>query len=92
MLYDDNKIEEINYQIYLKWFDEFITDIPITYFLYIQTDSNIAYQRVLKRNRKGENIDLDYLEMCNKYHDDWLIKKGTRNSFIINGNLTSENK
>ena len=27
MLYDDGKIEEVNYQIYLKWFDEFINDI-----------------------------------------------------------------
>ena len=25
MLYDDDKIEEVNYIIYLKWFDEFIT-------------------------------------------------------------------
>ena len=30
MLYDEGKIEEVNYQIYLKWFDEFIEDIPIT--------------------------------------------------------------
>ncbi|GAH14460.1 unnamed protein product, partial [marine sediment metagenome] len=30
MLYDEGKIEEVNYQIYLKWFNEFIEDIPIT--------------------------------------------------------------
>ena len=29
MLYDDDKIEEVNYKIYLNWFDEFSKDLPI---------------------------------------------------------------
>ena len=29
MLYDDDKIEEVEYQIYLKWFDEFAKETKI---------------------------------------------------------------
>ena len=34
MLYEDDKIEEVNYQIYQKWFDEFIEVIYRWYYLY----------------------------------------------------------
>jgi len=83
MLYDSNKIEQVEFQIYNKWFTEFISEIPPIHFLYIQTEPKIAYERVLKRNRKGESIALEYLEMCSKYHDNWLNDNG---NVIINGN------
>lgn len=86
MLKDSDKIEDINYQIYLKWFNDFITEIPKTYYIYIKTDPKIAYDRVIKRNRKGENISLEYLTMCSNYHDIWL---NIRETIIINGNDVS---
>ena len=89
MLHDSGKIEDINFQIYNKWFSEFITEIPLIYFVYIKTEPKIAHERVLKRNRKGENISVEYLEMCSMYHDNWLIKDGTRNCIVINGNEVS---
>ena len=89
MLHDSGKIEDINFQIYNKWFSEFITEIPLIYFVYIKTEPKIAHERVLKRNRKGENISVEYLEMCSTYHDNWLIENGTRNSIVINGNEVS---
>ena len=89
MLHDSGKIEDINFQIYNKWFDEFITEIPSIYFMYIKTKPTIAYERVLKRNRKGENISIEYLEMCSMYHDNWLIDNCVRNCIVINGNDVS---
>lgn len=86
MLKDSGKIEDINYQIYLKWFNDFITEIPKTYYVYIKTDPKIAYDRVIKRNRKGENISLEYLTMCSNYHDTWL---NIRETIVINGNDVS---
>lgn len=86
MLYDSNKIEEINYQIYSKWFDEFIYDIPKIYFLYIKTEPVIAFERVVKRLRKGENISLTYIESCHMYHNYWLIDDNVKNTVIIDGN------
>jgi len=89
MLYDMNKIEDVNFQIYNKWFDEFINEIPTCYFIYIKTCPTIANERVLKRNRKGETINLEYLELCSKYHDNWLLNN-TKRSIIIDGNQTCD--
>lgn len=72
MLFMDKKIDEINYQIYNLWFSNFIEDIPKIKFIYIKTDPDIAYERVLKRNRNGENITKEYIINCHKYHNNWL--------------------
>ena len=37
MLYDDEKIMETDFQIYIRWFDEFIEDVPIYGFIYLKT-------------------------------------------------------
>jgi ribonuclease HI/deoxyadenosine/deoxycytidine kinase len=72
MLYDDGKINEIEYQIYNKWFDEFIKDFPKIEYIYLKTDPATAFDRIVKRARCGENIPLEYLIKCHKYHEDWL--------------------
>ena len=82
MLYDSGKMEHINYVIYNKWFDEFISDIPNIEYIYIKTTPEIAYERIIKRNRLGENISKEYLCECSNYHDNWL-----NNNYTIDGNL-----
>ena len=72
MLYDDGKIREIDYKIYNMWFDEFIRDFDRFSYIYIKTSHQVAHQRVLKRARPGEEIPVEYLEQCNRYHDKWL--------------------
>ena len=73
MLYDDKKIEEVEYQIYNKWFYEFINDIPEFHYVYVKTSPEVAHARVNKRSRQGEeNIPLDYLEKCHNYHEMWM--------------------
>lgn len=72
MLYDDKKIESVKYQIYLKWFDEFIQEIPITGIIYVRASPDICYERVHKRGRIGETIPLEYLQNCHDYHERWL--------------------
>lgn len=74
MLYDEKKIREIDYTIYLKWFDEFKKETPISGIIYIKTNPELASKRVLNRNRKGETIPIEYLKMCNTYHNNWLLK------------------
>jgi len=85
MLYDDNKIEEIEYNIYLKWFDEFVKDIPISGIIYVKTNPEICEKRVIKRNRKGETIPLSYLQNCHRYHENWLNNENTP-ILTLNGN------
>ena len=73
MLHDDGKIEEVEYKIYMEWFREFTNDLPPIYFVYVRAEPEICFQRVLKRNRQGEQISLAYLQNCHKYHEEWLI-------------------
>ena len=72
MLFDDKKIEEVEYIIYLKWFDEFMSELPPTYYIYLQADPTVSFDRVNKRGRAGEVIPIDYLENCHRYHNRWL--------------------
>ena len=72
MLYDDNKIESIEYQIYLRWFNEFKT-INLDGIIYVQTLPGVCNKRIGIRNRKGESsIPLEYLERCHDYHERWI--------------------
>lgn len=74
MLYDDKLIEKVNYEIYLKWFEEFSEGLEVNTVIYINTDPKKCDERIKKRNRTGEDIELSYLEKCDKYHNDWMKK------------------
>ena len=87
MLYDDGKIEEIEYNIYMKWFKEFIGDLPNIWHIYIQADPAVSAGRVIKRGRQGEIIPLSYLEKCHDYHENWLLKQQTSPTLLLDGNV-----
>jgi deoxyadenosine/deoxycytidine kinase len=85
MLYDTGKINQIEYQCYRMWFKNFLEDLPYTFYVYIKTDFNNCYNRVLNRGRKGETpITKEYLESCGMYHDEWLSKE--RHILTFDGN------
>lgn len=85
MLYDNDLIEDVNYDIYLRWFDEFVKDIPMCKFIYVKTAPEKCDERVHKRNRKGETIPLDYLKRCDEYHNNWLDQYNDK--LILDGNI-----
>jgi ribonuclease HI/deoxyadenosine/deoxycytidine kinase len=87
MLYDDKKINEIDYQIYNKWFNEFIDIFPKIDYIYIKTRPETASARIIKRKRDGETIPLQYLQKCDDYHDAWLESS---NKLVIDGNVDVE--
>lgn len=88
MLYDDKKINSIDFQIYNKWFHSFIDDVPINGIIYIKTNPETCNKRVEKRARKGESIPLEYLTKCSKYHDDWIIdKESDSQKLVLDGNV-----
>ena len=90
MLYDDEKIEEIEYKIYNTWFDEFSECLKNIKIYYVKADPEICYTRIEKRNRKGEeNIPLDYLKLCDNYHNNWL--NDFNNKIILDGNIDITN-
>ena len=86
MLYDSKKIKDVEFQIYNKWFDEFQRDFPDENIVYIQTDPEVAFERVGLRNREGESIPLEYLVECNNYHEKWIKEFPKQNVLVLNGN------
>ena len=91
MLYDDKKIEEVEYQIYNKWFDEFIDDIPDFHYVYVKTTSDVAHARVNKRSRQGEgNIPIEYLEKCHDYHNKWMATIPSEKILYLQGNIDTD--
>ena len=90
MLFDQGKIEDVCYQIYLTWFDEFAKDFPINYSVYVNTEPKKCYDRIHKRAREGEEvIPLGYLEDCHNYHEKFLDEKtGMKiDKLVLDGNV-----
>ena len=84
MLYDDEKISEIDYTIYNKWFNEFTNDLPFTNVIYIKTQPSICHDRVNKRSRNGEsNITIEYLSRCHEYHESMVST--IKNCIVLDG-------
>lgn len=84
MLFNDSKIENIEYSIYNTWFDYFVKNIKIDKYIYINTPPDICLERITKRNRSGEVIPLEYLQNLDLFHKEWLFNK--ENTVIIDGN------
>ena len=94
MLYDQGHIEDVNYQIYLKWFENFLEESNLSRVVYVKTDPGLCHQRIARRARTGESvIPLAYLEDCHNYHEnmlDYLSKSETlecSEQLVINGNV-----
>ena len=90
MLYDQGKIEDVCYQIYLNWFYEFVSDYDIRYTIYVKTDPKKCYERIHKRSREGEEvIPLNYLESCHNYHNEFLdsLNELKTEKLELNGNI-----
>jgi len=87
MLYDYSSISEIDYQIYLKWFDTFAKDYPVSKVIYVKTDPYICYRRIKIRSRNGEVIPFEYLESCHEYHENMINLLTSQSVTLIDGNV-----
>lgn len=90
MLFDDDMIEHDEYQIYNKWFDEFLDDMYLGGIIYVKADPEICSERVKTRAREGETIPLEYLQKCHKYHEDWL--ETSSDKLVIEANVDTSIK
>ena len=86
MLFDDKKIEDIEYAIYMRWVNEFISDLPPIKFIYIQANPETSFERVMKRGRHGETIPFEYLQNCHNYHNEWLLVKNKQPLLLLDAN------
>lgn len=73
MLHDDEKIDKMEYEIYNRWYTEFIDDYRVDGVIYLDTSPELCLERVNQRKRTGEEgISLDYLQRCHAYHSRWF--------------------
>ena len=72
MLHDNGDMEDVEHQIYMKWFDGFFNELPRHDLFYIRTEPEVAHLRLQKRAREGEDVPLEYLQHIHQYHEEWL--------------------
>ena len=90
MLYDDGLIEHDEYQIYNKWFDEFLDDMRLGGIIYVKAEPEICAARVKIRAREGETIAIEYLQKCHQYHETWL--ENISETLVIEANVDTSIK
>lgn len=87
MLYDTGKMEDVNYQIYLNWFDAFIEECGVNKIIYIKASPETCYNRIALRARSGEEqIPIQYLTECDIYHDEMLKELSHIPQLVLDGN------
>ncbi len=88
MLYDSGKINYIDYQIYLGYFDAFMHVAPINKIVYIKTEPSVCQGRIAQRARPGEAVIAgEYLAMCHEYQENMLSCSDIcDNQMVIDGN------
>ncbi len=70
------------YKDWFAWLVEQYTAKP-TGFIYLKTDPDICYNRLVKRSRSEEaDVPLEYLTLLDKKHNDWLVKKEGISEFV----------
>lgn len=73
MLRHSGDIDDLEWQLYLQWFDTFAADLPLRGVIYLTTGVGTSAERIVKRGRHGEeHIPLDYLSALSRQHEEWV--------------------
>ena len=89
ILLEDKMMTEQDINLMRMYFEanKFLPDV----FIYIQTLPKVAYERVRKRDRTGEElIDCLYLEKLHHHHELSFIENKSLKIFIVDGNKSIE--
>ena len=94
MLYETGNISEIEWITYSYWFDTFKKQTKIDLILYVNTEPEECFNRIIKRNRVEEidKISKEYLINCHNKHIEWFKEKDANTKiYHIDGKDTVEN-
>ncbi len=84
--YELGLMTDLEWNLYTNWFSWLVEQYttPPAAFIYLRTDPEICYERLVKRNRTEEvGVTRDYLYLLHKRHEDWLLhKKDIANSLV----------
>lgn len=73
MLRSSGDIDDLEWQLYLNWYDTFASTLPIHGVIYLTTGVGTSASRIVGRGRDGEaSIPTDYLTALEGQHERWL--------------------
>jgi deoxyadenosine/deoxycytidine kinase len=73
MLRKDGTMNELEYDLYCRWFDRYASGVPVRGIIHLETDPGTSLGRIGVRGRTAEaGICLDYLEALEAQHQSWL--------------------
>lgn len=73
MLHNQGKLDDLEWNLYLKWYNNFAADLPIRGIIHLTTDTATSQERIIKRGRSGEeSIPLSYLADLEEQHRAWI--------------------
>lgn len=93
--YETKIMSDIEWKIYNKWFDWMVQKykeiFDRSYIIYLATSSETAIKRINKRGREEETtITLEYIDMLNKKHEEWLDEEKNVYNIDANQNICEE--
>jgi len=73
MLRDSGDLTELEWTLYLRWYDSFTKNIPVTGIIYLGTSVLRSADYIVRRGRAGEeSMSLEYLKALDLQHRLWL--------------------
>lgn len=73
MLKSQRKLDDIEWQLYMKWFDAFAAEMPYKGIIHLTTSASTSKTRIGLRQRAGEEgIPLEYLNDLDDAHHSWM--------------------
>jgi deoxyadenosine/deoxycytidine kinase len=73
MLKTQGKLDGLEWQLYMKWFDAFAAEIPYKGIIHLTTSAVTSKDRIATRQRAGEEgIPLEYLNDLDAAHHSWM--------------------
>jgi deoxyadenosine/deoxycytidine kinase len=87
MLFDTGYMNRVEWFAYQQWSvlcEKYIDSQTNLNIIYLDSNPNTASVRIKKRGRDAEkNISIEYLELINDYHDQWLNNLGPNDRLLI---------
>jgi deoxyadenosine/deoxycytidine kinase len=73
MLKSQRKLDDLEWQLYMKWFDAFAAEMPYKGIIHLTTSARTSKDRIAIRQRAGEEgIPLEYLNDLDAAHHSWI--------------------
>ncbi len=73
MLHREGKMDELEWSLYMKWFNHYAADLPVKGLIHLTTSAETSKKRIHKRGRSGEEkIPMEYLNQLDDQHKHWV--------------------